>query len=288
MGLANFIPAVWGGSILQALENTHRYAQAGVVNRDYEGDITDQGDRVKINSIGDVTISTYSKNTNLSDPQELQSAQQELIIDQAKYFNFAIDDLDKVQMNVDVMNEASRRAAYGLSEVADDYVAGLMKDAVPTANTIGTEGSPKADLGTALYAYNYLVDLGTLLSENNTPENGRWVIVPPWFHGLLVKDERFTKAGTPTSDAVLRNGMVGQAAGFQVLTSNNVPYTTTTTKFKIIAGHAMATSYAEQLVKTEAFRPQNRFSDALKGLHVYGCKVVRPANLAMLIGNRPS
>jgi hypothetical protein len=287
VGLDNFIPAVWSGSILVALETAHRYAQSGVVNRDYEGEISAMGDRVKINSIGDVAIGNYVKNTDIADPEQLDDAQQELAIDQAKYFNFAVDDVDKAQTKPKVMGEAMKRSAYGLSNTADVFVAGRMAAAVPTDNLIGTEASPKTDLGTVTLAYDYLVDLGVLLDESDTPEDGRWVIVPPWFHGILNKDDRFVKSGTPAGDAALRNGRIGEAAGFTVLKSNNVPSTTATTKFKIIAGHDMATSYAEQLNEVEAYRPEKRFSDAVKGLHLYGGKVVRPVNLAMLIANKP-
>lgn len=288
MGLENFTPAIWSGEILVALETAHRYAAAGVVNRAYEGLITEQGDRVKINSVGDVTIKSYAKNTDLEDPEELMAAQQELIIDQANYFNFAVDDVDTVQNNAPVLEEAARRAAYGLRDTTDEYMSALMVAAIGSANQIGSESSPKTDLGTAGNAYEYLVDLGVLLDENDTPEDGRWVIVPAWFHGLLVKDERFVSFGTGQNAETLRNGMVGAAAGFTIYKSNKAPKTTATTKFKVVAGHPFATTYAEQILKVEPFRPEKRFSDAVKGLHVYGAKVVRPANLAMLIANRPA
>jgi len=289
MSLSNFTPAVWSGEILIALDTAHRYAAPGVVNRDYEGEISGEGDRVKINSVGDVTISDYVKNTDINSPEELQSAQQELIIDQAKYFNFAVDDVDAVQNNVPVMQEAMRRAAYGLRDAADVFMSGLMSAAaVAGSNKIGTVGTPKTDLGTAGNAYEYLVDLSVELDENDTPEDGRWVIVPPWFHGLLVKDDRFTNYGTDQNRNTLANGMVGAAAGFTVYKSNKAPETSANTGVRVLAGHPMAVSYAEQIVSVEALRPELRFADAVKGLHVYGGKVIRPANLAVLIANRPS
>jgi hypothetical protein len=111
------------------------------------------------------------------------------------------------------------------------------------------------------------------------------VIVPAWYHGLLLKDERFVKAGTVRSDAALANGEVGEAAGFRILKSNNVP-NTSAAKYKIIAGHSVATSYVDQIVDLQTYKPEKRFGDAVKGLHVYGAKVVRPTALAMLIANK--
>lgn len=287
MSLNNFIPSIWAAMLLEALDKELHYAQTGVVNRAYEGEISTQGDRVKINSIGDVTIGSYSKNTDITSVETLTSSQQELVIDQAKFFNFAVDDVDKVQAKPDVMAEAMRRAAYGFRDVADSYVATLMVSAIGSDNAIGTESSPKTDLGTAGKAYEYLVDLSVLLDKANTPTSGRWVIVPPWFHGALLKDSRFVSSGSAGADSRLANGFIGEAVGLRVLKSNNVPFTTSTTKFKIIAGHDIAVSYAEQILEVEAYRPEKRFSDAVKGLHVYGAKVVRPSNLAMLIANQP-
>ena len=105
--------------------------------------------------------------------------------------------------------------------------------------------------------------------------DGRWVVVPAWFHGLLLKDKRFVGNGTDYNKAILEGGEVGVASGFRVSLSNNVP-NTTGTKYKIIAGTNEAGSYAEQILKTEAYRPEKRFSDAVKGLHVYGAKVLQP------------
>ena len=124
-----------------------------------------------------------------------------------------------------------------------------------------------------------------LLDEANTPLENRFVIVPAWFHGLLLKDERFVQAGTLRSDRALANGAVGEAAGFSILKSNNVP-NTTATKYKIIAGHGNATSYVEQIVDLQTYQPERRFGDAVKGLHVYGAKVVQPTALACLIANK--
>lgn len=278
-----FIPTVWASRLLTALEKSLIYGQADVCNRDYEGEIREAGNTVKIASIGDVEIGTYTKDEDINEPVVLTDEDQTMVIDQQKYFNFYVDSIDRAQQNVNVLDEAMRRSAWALKDTADSYLAGIIAAAVPTGNKIGTVTTPKVP--TKDDAYEYLVDLGVLLDESNVPLDGRFVVVPAWFHGLLLKDERFIKAGTRRSDATLANGEVGSAAGFSIMKSNNVP-NTTGEKYKIVAGHSMATTYVEQVLDLQTYKPEKRFGDAVKGLHVYGAKVVRPTALACLIANK--
>ena len=279
----DFIPTVWASRLLVALEKALVYGQSGVCSRDYEGQIREAGNTVKIASIGDVSIGDYLKDTDILDPEVLTDTEQTLLIDQSKYFNFYVDSVDRAQQNVNVLDEAMRRSAWALREKADAFLAGVMEAAVTSGNKIGSLTTP--EVPTKDDAYEYLVDLGVLLDESNVPIDGRFVIVSAWYHGLLLKDERFVKAGTMRSDAALANGEVGEAAGFRILKSNNVP-NTTGAKYKIIAGHPVATSYVDQIVDLQTYKPEKRFGDAVKGLHVYGAKVVRPTALAMLIANK--
>lgn len=278
-----FIPTVWASRLLTALEKSLIYGQTDVCNRDYEGEIREAGNTVKIASIGDVAIGTYTKDEDIAEAEVLTDEDQTLTIDQQKYFNFYVDSIDRAQQNVNVLDEAMRRSAWALKDTADSYLAGIIAGAVPNENKIGTTSTPMVP--TKDDAYEYLVDLGVLLDESNVPLDGRYVVVPAWFHGLLLKDERFIKAGTRRSDATLANGEVGSAAGFSIMKSNNVP-NVTGEKYKIIAGHAMATTYVEQVLDLQTYKPEKRFGDAVKGLHVYGAKVVRPTALAMLIANK--
>lgn len=282
MSLNNFIPTIWSARILAALEKSLVFGQSNVVNRDYEGEIQQAGDSVKINSIGDITIKDYVKNTDIDSPEELNDASTSLNITQSKYFNFAVDDVDKAQAKPSVMEEAMKRAGFGLRDKADQFLASHYVN-VPVANMLGDDTTPIVP--TATTAYEKLVDLGILLDEANVPNEQRFCVVPPWFHGLLLKDDRFVKAGTNKTDEVLRNGMVGEAAGFVILKSNNTP-NTAGTKYKIIAGHPMAMSYAEQIVKVEGYRKEKGFNDGIKGLHVYGGKLVRPYAWAVLTANK--
>ncbi|MGH7782529.1 MAG: P22 coat protein - protein 5 domain protein [Candidatus Binatia bacterium] len=279
----DFIPTVWAARLLTALDNELVYGQGRVCNRDYEGEIREAGNTVKIASIGEVAIGTYTKDTDISDPDVLTDSEQSLLIDQSKYFNFYVDSVDRAQQNVNVMDEAMRRSAFGLRGEADTFLATTMDAGVAEGNLIGSTASPK--IPTKDDAYEYLVDLSVMLDESNTPMNGRFCVVPPWFHGLLLKDDRFIHAGTPRADSVLANGEVGEAAGFRILKSNHVP-NTAGAKYKIIAGHANATAYVEQIVDLQTFKPEKRFGDAVKGLHVYGAKVIRPTCLACLIASK--
>ena len=278
-----FIPTVWAARLLAALEKSLVYGQANVSNRDYEGEIREAGNTVKIASIGDVTIGDYEKDTDISAPEILTDSDQTMLIDQSKYFNFYVDSIDRAQQNVNVLDEAMLRSAWALRERADTFLAGVMDAGVPVANRIGSTAIPKVP--TKDDAYEYLVDLGVILDEADVPLEGRFVIIPAWYHGLLLKDERFVKAGTFQSDATLANGQVGNAAGFRILKSNNVP-NLAAAKYKIIAGHSIATAYVEQVVDLQTYKPEKRFGDAVKGLHVYGAKVVRPTALAELIANK--
>ena len=277
MAFSNFIPEVWSARLLEHLDKVHVYA--GLMNRDYEGDIRAFGDTVHINQIGAITINDYT-GADIADPEELDSKQMDLVIDQAKYFNFQIRDIDNVQSNPKLVDAAMQRASYGINDVVDNYLAGLLLAGADAANTI------TAETLTSENAYDYLVDLGVRLNESNVPMLGRWVVVPPWFHGLLLKDARFVGNGTGYNQAILQGGWVGDAAGFRIHLSNNVPVTGTT--YSIIAGTNAAGSFAEQLVELEAFRLEKNFSDAVKGLHVYGAKVTQSGALAVLKCAKPA
>lgn len=282
MSLNNFIPSVWSGMILAALMKSHVFASEGIISRDYEGVINQMGDSVKINSIGDVTVKDYTKNSNIDAPETLDDASQILMIDQQKYFNFQVDDIDVAQQNPKVMAEATSRAAYGLKDVLDSYLASLYTD-IASGNFIGSDGSPTV-IDTAAKAYENLVDLGVLLDESDVPTDGRFVVVPPWYEGRMLKDERFVSFGTQGNADTLANGAIGRAAGFTVYKSNNI--SVSSGKYKVVAGHKMGWNLAEQIVKVEGFRPEARFADAIKGLHVYGAKVTRPTALACLVASK--
>lgn len=287
MSLNSFIPQLWSARLLENLKNNLVYAQPGVVNRDYEGEIRGQGSSVRINAVGKVSVGDYGKNANIGDPEELSDASTVLVIEKARYFNFQVDDVDAIQQQPKVMDTAMTEAAYALTNDLDQYVASAMATGGTAGASLGTTGSP-ISVGTAVSdknAYETLVDLSVLLDAANVPVDLRFATVPPWFYGMLLKDSRFVSFGTPQNVGSLRNAEIGQAAGLSVLKSNNVP-NTSATAYKIIASHPFATTVAMQANQVEAYRPQARFADAVKGLMLYGAKVIRPSCVIVATCNR--
>ena len=286
MTLNNFIGEVWSARLLANLNKALVYAQPTVCNRDYTGDIKNLGDTCHINGIAPVTARPYTKNVAIAEPDTLSDAATTLVINQANYTNFEVDDVDKAQGAVSVMDGAMAESAYALGDLADQYVAGIMEDAVAAGNKIGTDESPIVPGTTAgTTVYDYLVDLSVALNESNCPKFNRWVILPPWMVGKLVKDDRFSNISSSGSSEALRNGIVTRVAGFDVLESNNVP-NTDGELYKVIAGYSGAVTFAEQINQVEAYRPEDAFSDAVKALHLFGAKVTRPSALGMITASK--
>jgi hypothetical protein len=280
MAVTNFIPEIWAGALLSSLKKRSVFTQGTVVNRNYEGEIRQQGDTVRITSIGAIAVDDYTNHTDIT-VEEVDDATQSLLINQAKYFAFTIDDVEAAQSvnGGAVMQEAMTEAAYSLADVADLYVASLASGAA-AGNQISTTA-----ITTPALAVDGLIDLMTRLNQSNVPTEGRYVIVPPWYFALLLGSDLFVRADASGSTDGLRNGSVGRAFGFDVLMSNNVT-NTTGDDYRIVAGYPGAITFAEQIVQTEADRMELRFADLVKGLHVYGAKVVRPTGLATLIASQ--
>ena len=298
MGIGNFNPTIWSAGFLFNLNKAHVHAD--VLNRDYEGEIQAAGDTVKISSIGRVTINAYTRNSGLGGteasptvtairrPEILQGSSLFLTIDQQEYFNFAIDDVDAFQQKPKLMDKAMKEAAYAMANEVDQFVNSTLQTGVSgTADDTGNRLSARS-IGVGAGdddAYEMLVDLGVKLQESDVT-GPMWSIIPPWMHGMLLKDVRFTNYGTEQNRSVLENGLIGRAAGFELRVSNNLSGTTSGTlavagqAYTVLAGVKEAATYAEQIQSIEAFRPDDAFGDAVKGLHNYGAKVTRPFALA--------
>jgi hypothetical protein len=261
--LANFIPEIWSAQILETLRTRLVYGGPGVVNRDYEGDIAEAGDTVHITSFTDPTIRTYTSESNIT-VDSISDATRALVVDQAKYFAFEVESV-------------SSRSGYLLAQTADDFLADTMYAAVNgTANDLGAKVADISDNS----AYGILVDFWSTLTRDDCPLEGRWVVVPPEFYAALLQDNRFIDASASGSTDALRNGFVGRAAGFDIFVSNSTPDPTAGT-YAVIGGHPMATTYAEQINQVAAQERELRFGQLVKGLHLYGAKVVRPTCLVM-------
>jgi hypothetical protein len=279
MAITRFRPEIWSAELLVALRKKLVYAGPGVVNRDYEGEIAQAGDTVRITSISDPTIGTYSANVTVVTPEELTDAQRTLVVDQAKYFAFFVDDVDQRQAKGNVMPEAMRRAAYKLADQADQFVAAFYTGA-QAANALGT-----VSVTTAAIAEAQIIALKVKLDEANVPSEGRYVAVPPWYHGLLLGSDHFVRLDASGTTEALRNGTVMRGFGFDILVTNNAPLVTGD-DYAVMAGVDSAISFAEQINKVEAYRPEAKFADAVKGLYLYGAKLVRPDSIATLVASK--
>lgn len=285
MSTRNFVPEIWSARLLVALRKALVYAGPAVINRDWEGDISEAGDTVRITSVSRPTIGTYVPGQTVITPQKLTTGQRTLVVDQAKYWAFEVDDVDARQHRTNVMPQGMSESAHALADEVDQYVAGLYTatqaaNVVPAVTIDHSTADPEDQAPEWAKVYDQiLVPLKIRLDEANVPTTGRYTVVPPWVHGVLLRDPRFVKVNESGTSEGLRNGHVGRAAGFDIMLSNNVPVPTSNNHI-VQAGTNAAITFAEQINKTEAYRPENSFADAVKGLALYGAKVVRPDSLA--------
>lgn len=268
---------MWSGRILNNLNDEYVYVKCA--NTDYEGEIKGVGDTVKIFTVGRPTVGTYTKNNWTSiTPEVVDMADQILRITESKYFAMGFDDVDDALTKGDVFSKAIKEGSDALAETADTFMATTIAAGVPTgtANTLTarTIGGNNDD------AYETLVDLGVLLDQTNTPKGSRWAVVPPWFIGELLKDPRFVSFGTGENLSRAMQGMIKTMSGFDLRVSNNTP--TSGSASTILAGYNGAVAFAEAIPagQPEAYRIEQGFGDAVKALHLYGAKVLRPSNLA--------
>lgn len=271
MALTNFIPQLWSGALLAHLDKAH--VVANLVNRNYEGEIRQYGDTVKISQIGDITVNDYVENTDINDPEELSVTQKVLTIDKQKYFNFQIDDVDAAQNRTSLMDAAMQRAAYALADATEKIIL----------TAIDTDATNKLLPAAALdetNVYKEIVKMKVAMDKANVPSQGRWLVVSPDTHALLLQDQRFVATGGTMAEETLRNGFIGRILGFDVYLSNNI--SALTNGNAAIAGVNMAVTFAEQIVETEAYRMEKRFADSVKGLNIFGVKVIYPECLVCL------
>jgi phosphoribosylformylglycinamidine (FGAM) synthase PurS component len=292
VSIRNFVPEVWSANVDVALRAALIYAGPAVVNTEYEGTIRNQGDTVKVTSVGRPTIKDYVPGPGGTQiqPEPINAGQRVFQVDQAKYFALEVDDVDRAQAMGDLMPVALNEAGYAAADVVDRYVASLHTQ-IPSGNSIGSVTvdltSPTGGLeAEARRVYDEMVvPTGVLLDEMNVPEMGRYMILPPWLFGCLRRDPRFIEAHKSANAAALRTGEVGNAAGFTFYKSNNVPQPTPGS-YVLQAGTNRAITFANAITEIEAYRPESSFSDAVKSLMVYGAKVFRPDSIVKLTAVR--
>ncbi len=268
MAIQNFIKTVWEGNIMASLQKAHVFAS--VANRSYEGQLNAKGDKVKIVQVADVTINSYSTAKNL-DRQVMNDAALELVADQSHYFNFDVNDVEAVQQKSAVLTATTDNAAYGFRDKADSYMAGLYGSAGLTSYYTGTT---PWDV-TSANVEDVLGDVQEKMAR--VPLAGRFCICPQWFHYKMFQAGITAKTST---DQMYANGLIDRVMGFDILLSENVSASTgapTWDQTRVIFGvRNQSFGFAEAILKVEAYRPEDRFEDAVKGLYVFGAKVLRP------------
>lgn len=273
MAISNFIPTVWSENLYTELDK--QYIAVSNCNREFEGEIKSKGSVVKICGVGAVSVSDYTKNTDMSAPQALSDTVKELSINQAKYFNFQIDDVDRAQCTPKLMNAAMKIAASSLANAADSYIYGLYSSAGSTVSSSAVTKDNIVDL---------IIDARTKLYANNVSDAYEVAVeVSPQIAALILK----AKVNLSSDNTgALEAGCLGSIGGCKIYVSNNIVSDSTTTSgktfYKCIARTRRAIAFAEQLSEIEAYRPEKRFSDAVKGLHLYGAKVVYPNEMVLL------
>lgn len=276
MAITNFIPEVWSAAILEALRA--KLVFPSLCNRDYEGDIREAGDTVHITGYNDVTVHEYVRGKAITVDDVTDKEAAVLKIDKSDYFAFKVNDLDKTQAKADLTGKFTNSAAYNMMKNVETYISNLMDTAVETpAKTVA--------VGTPADAYLAVVEAGRKLDVQNVPDEGRWLVVSPDFYALLLQDSRFIE-GTEAGHNTLLNGVVGQVRGFTVVKSNNVPRKSASPDTQsILAGTNAAVTFAQQVSKVEAMRMQTDFADMVRGLDLYGAKVIRPECLTKITLN---
>ena len=268
MAIINFISTVWSENLLKQLDK--KYIGVLNCNREFEGDIKNQGSTVKICGVGGVTVSDYTKNSDMSTPETLSDSVRTLKIDQAKYFNFQIDDVDRAQANPKLMDLAMKNAAAALANAADSYVYNLYTDATVEV----TEDAPTAE-----NIVSHIIDLKTKMMKANVMNSDDIVIeVSPEVAALILKAK--IDLGTDNYEA-LETGLLGKIAGCKIFVSNNVAVDEEN-YHKCLVRTKRAVAFAEQISEVEAYRPEKRFADAVKGLHLYGAKIIYPSEFMVL------
>lgn len=290
------IPQLWSGKLLV------KFYEASVVpaisNTEYEGEIKNQGDTVKIRTTPSITVSTYTKGMKLV-VENPQPSVVTLEISHGKYWAFLDEDVDSHQTDYDHIEDWTRDAAEQVKIAVDSQILGLVDADVHADNAGAAAGklSANIDLGTAgtwvqLTKTNILdviVDCGTVLDEQNVPESDRWMILPAWACGMIKKSDLKDASLSGDGTSILRNGRIGMIDRFEIFRSNllevvvdldgaNPDANVTNCLF----GHRSALTFAGQFTKNETVRSTETFGNIHRGLKVYGFEVIKPEAIGLL------
>lgn len=284
-----FIPEIWSSKLQEKFYLNTVFSD--IANTSYEGEIKGQGDKVRIRSIPTLTINDYQAGQNLIN-QRPASSNIDLLIDRGKYWSAIADDVLATQADINLMNTWADDAAHQMKIVVDRDVLGSIVPSFAAANRGATAGAISANINlgatgaplalTKVNVLDTLIDLGEVLSQQNIPETGRFHVIPYWVASLIKKSDLKNASVSGDGQSTLRNGRLGELDGCTLYVSNNLPQVTDTAQSctNIISGTKSGLTFASQLVKTETLRAETTFGDIMRGLQVYGFKVIVPTALA--------
>ena len=293
-----FLPKIYSKKVL----NFFRKASVveAITNTDYAGEISAFGDSVRIIKEPVISVSDYTRGSDTT-ATKLTDQELTLVVDSAKAFKFIVDDIETNMSHVNFKEVATSSAAYALRDSYDAAVIASMfsgvstsspdhalgADAAAATQTMGQHqgGSNAIDLlgsdGTGTDPLDVMSFMAKLLDEQSVPEEGRWFVAPPSFYNELAQSgSKLLSVDFNAGQGSIRNGLVssGKLRGFDMYKSNNVAAASTATG-KILAGHISSTATAQTIISTEVLRDPSSFGDIVRGLHVYGAKVLRPEAL---------
>ncbi len=286
-----FIPQIWSGKLIEKFYDTT--VLAAIANTDYEGEIKNQGDTVNIRTKPTITIRSYTVGQQLTVDRPSSSLVQ-LSINQGEYFNLALEDVMEIQSDINLMSAWADDASEQMKIVIDRAVLATINAGVSSLNKGATAGriSANINLGTTgaqvvvtpSNVLTNIIALGQVLDEQNIPETGRWLIVPPWFAAVLKSSPLQQAYLTGDTTSVVRNGRLGMIDRFTLYSSNLLPTATEGAKTAtyIFAGHNHGLTFASQITKVETLRSELSFSSLLRGLQIYGSQVVDGTAIATL------
>ena len=261
MAIANFIPQVWSARLQENLKKALVFGS--LCNRNYEGDIAQWGDTVHINTLNDITVKAYNPAIDIEDPEQLSGTDTTLSIDHGAYYNFYINDADAAQARTDLMDAAMRNAAYRLAADTENYILGVIRACEESKMERGMPSDESGEL------YELLLEIKTRFDTQGVPRYGRKLIVPPALEAMLLMDSRFITGSAAASER-LAEGAVARALGFDIYISLDL-------NNELVAMIPDAVTFANQITKVEAYRPERGFADGLKGLCLCGAKVTIPS-----------
>lgn len=274
--LSAFNAVVWSKSLITNLDKIN--VMLALVNREWEGELNNLGDTVQVRTLGNVTMAPYTRGATVT-YQNLVPTREPMVVNDAQFLAFQVDDLDLAQNDINAINAYTERAAVGMNDVVE--VKLLSNYAAAHADNTITGAAGAAIALTAANIYDYFVDARTRLSKKNVPMTGRWAVVDPDTTALLLKDTTHFVRATDIGDAIVRNGtlsdgkqapgFIGRIAGFDTYESNNVPVVATDKYLQF--GDRYAIAYAAQLSQMEALRLQTTFATAVRALLLHDTMV---------------